>query len=271
MGHELLSSEQDAYRKRGYFVRRGVLSEAELAPLREAVEAVHERIVRASDSGEAPIEWVDDKRYQQLLGSTVKWEWAEGSREIRSMEPFCQLAPRLDALIDQPRLWGPLGELLGAPALSLFSDKLNFKRPGGSPFPWHQDTPYWAFGCDDVERLVSLQVYLDDATIENGCLWMIPGSNRHGFLPKYEDRGVLGRLYTDVERIEGAPEPEPIEAPAGSIIFFHGHTVHGSQRNRTDKSRRAIVLTYQPAGHRRWRSDAERPVPGPATLGGSRP
>ncbi len=251
MGHELLSSEQDAYRKRGYFVRRGVLSEAELAPLREAVEAVHERIVRASDSGEAPIEWVDDKRYQQLLGSTVKWEWAEDSREIRSMEPFCQLAPQLDALIDQPRLWGPLGELLGAPALSLFSDKLNFKRPGGSPFPWHQDTPYWAFGCDHTDRLVSVQVYLDDATRENGCLWMIPQSHLHGVLPVFQDRGTIGRLYTDLDRFEGE-EPEAIEAPAGTAVFFHGDIVHGSRSNRTNESRRAVVLTYQPAGHPRW-------------------
>ena len=40
-----------------------------------------------------------------------------------------------------------------------------------------------------------MQVYLDDATRENGCLWMIPGSHLHGVLPVFRDRGTIGRLY----------------------------------------------------------------------------
>ena len=84
------------------------------------------------------------KAYQRLLGSTVKWEWAGGPQAVRSMEPFTHLDTRLDALIDDARLWAPARALIGAAGLGLFTDKLNFKRPGGSPFPWHQDSPYWA-------------------------------------------------------------------------------------------------------------------------------
>ena len=96
-----------------------------------------------------------------------------------------------------------------------------------------------------------MQVYLDDATRENGCLWMIPGSHLHGVLPVFRDRGTIGRLYTDLDGFEGQ-QPEPIEAPAGSAVFFHGDVVHGSRSNRSAESRRAVVLTYQPAGHPRW-------------------
>lgn len=260
MGAGFSTAEQQAYAEQGFVVRPRVFAPAELEPLREAVEDIHARIAAAAQAADRT-DWVDDKRYQDLLGSTVKWEWDEASRDIRSMEPFRHLDPRVEDLIDEPRLWEPLRDLLDCKAVSLFTDKLNFKRPSGSPFPWHQDTPYWAFGCSHVEQLSSLQVYLDDATVDNGCLWVIPGSHRHGFLPKFEDQGVLGRLYTDLDALDEEAEPFAIEAPAGSVIYFQGHLVHGSQTNRSSASRRAIVLTYQPAGHPLWREEAERPVP----------
>ena len=166
------------------------------------------------------------------------------------MEPVWHHDPRVAALHEDARLRAPACDLLGT-EVGPFTDKLNFKRPGGSPFPWHQDTPYWAFGCDHVERLVSVQLYLDEATKENGCLRMIPGSHRHGVLPVFRDRGTLGRLYTDLEGFEGAA-PVALEAPAGSAVFFHGDVVHGSETNRTRASRRALILTFQPAGFPRW-------------------
>jgi hypothetical protein len=251
-----------SFARDGFELRPSVIDPATLAALCEAVEAVHAGVVAAADS--APLELVDGLRYQTLLGSRVKWEWEEASREVRSMEPVAHLHPRLDALLDDPRLVEPAAGRLGVRELSLFTDKLNFKRPGGSPFPWHQDAPYWAFGCSHLDRLASLQVYLDDATISNGCLWVIPGSHRHGILPGLRDRGRLGRLYTDLEQVESdgvaLAEPVPLEAPAGSVICFDGFIVHGSKRNRGTASRRSLVLTYQPAGHLRWGDRPPRPV-----------
>ena len=150
--------------------------------------------------------------------------------------------------------------LCGAPSLALFTDKLNFKRPGGAPFPWHQDSPYFAFECPHVDRLVSVQLYLDDATEKNGCLWMIPGSHKRGTLPGVSERGTLGRLYTDVERALPEAKRVAVEAPAGSAIFFHGDVVHGSRSNRSAASRRAFILTYQPGGHPQFRRPGVRAI-----------
>jgi ectoine hydroxylase len=187
----------------------------------------------------------------------VKWEWNEEIAAIRSMEPVHHLSPAIDALIDDERLCAPARGLIDAPAVSLFTDKLNFKRPGGSPFPWHQDAPYWAFGCQHLDRLASVQIYLDDASIENGCLWVIPGSHRLGHIAAPQDRGVIGRLYTDVSHIDGL-SPFAITAPAGSAIFFDGYIVHGSQTNRTASDRRALIFTYQPPGLPIWNQDGVR-------------
>jgi ectoine hydroxylase-related dioxygenase (phytanoyl-CoA dioxygenase family) len=246
---ELTPAEDDEFRKRGFLVRPGALDRETVAALRDAVERIHVTICQQAPAAPEP-ERIDGLRFQNVAGSTVKWEWEEGSAHIRSMEPFSHLDPRAAALLEDVRITAPVRGLIGEDICS-FTDKLNFKRPAGSPFPWHQDTPYWAFGCDHVDRLVSVQIYLDDASTDNGCLWMIPGSHLHGVLPVFEDRGVIGRLYTDLERFEGAA-PEPLEAPAGSAIFFHGDVVHGSRSNRSSASRRALVLTYQPGGHPRW-------------------
>jgi len=261
----LTPEEIDRYRKQGFVVREGVIPEARLEVLREAVEEIHVRISERAALGAAPDvgsdERIDGRRYQQILDSVVKWEWRDGSPDIRSMEPVHHLHAQIDALLDAPSLVGPCAQLLGCGSLSLFTDKLNFKRPGGSPFPWHQDAPYWSFGCDHVDQLVSLQLYLDAATIESGCLWMIPGSHRYGTLPAPRDRGVLGRLYTDTDSSPLAElDPVPIEAPAGSVIFFDGHVVHGSKGNRSAADRRALVLTYQPSGHARWNRPDERRI-----------
>lgn len=263
MGYELTQDEARAYRERGFFVRERALDEADLAELRRAVERIHRRIAARAREGSAPIERVDGLRYQTLEASRIKWEWREDAQQIRSMEPVHHLDARIGQLIDDPRLVRPAAGLLGRDDLSLFTDKLNFKRPAGSPFPWHQDAPYWAFGCAHLDELVSLQLYLDDATERNGCLWMIPGSHRRGVLPTYQDRGVLGRLYTDVESHPGEA-PVALEAPAGSLIYFDGYVVHGSRSNRSRKSRRALVITYQAGARPRWNHADARVIPATA-------
>jgi ectoine hydroxylase-related dioxygenase (phytanoyl-CoA dioxygenase family) len=255
------SSELEAYRAHGYFVRERVFGAAELELLRAAVERVHDRVLSESHSpGAGAVERIDGNRYQDLAGACVKWEWDDSRADVRSMEPFLHLDPGLEKLADDPRLWAPVTSLCGASRLALFTDKLNFKRPGGAPFPWHQDSPYFAFECAHVDRLVSVQVYLDDANETNGCLWMIPGSHRAGVLPGLTDRGVVGKLYTDVERVLAEAPRVPLVAPAGSAIFFHGDVVHGSQVNRSESSRRAFVLTYQPAGHPQFRRPGMREI-----------
>ncbi len=253
-------AELALFREQGYFVRERLFSRAEVQVWRNAVESIHQRMNALATAQSAPeVEMVDDKRYQMLGDSLVKWEWREGSTDIRSMEPFLFLHPDLENLIDDPRLWQPAQSILGVDGLALFTDKLNFKRPGGAPFPMHQDSPYFALDGRSVDKLLSLQIYLDDVTVENGCLWMVPGSHLHGILPGVYDKGVLDRLYTDMERYEGA-EPVPVEVPAGSVIFFHAHVIHGSKGNRTNSARRAMVITYQPAGNKCWKVDKERPI-----------
>lgn len=258
--YEVKPQEMQSLADNGFFIRESVFQQSDLEKMRNAVEDIHSRMVEHANGDSAPpVQMVDDKRYQDIDGSCVKWEWQEDSRDIRSMEPFLFLHPDLDSLIDDPRIVVPTRHIMGTEEISLFTDKLNFKRPGGAPFPWHQDSPYFVFGCSHVDHLLSLQIYLDDAKVDNGCLWMIPGSHRQGILPGVQNKGVLDRLYTDMDQV---PEGDfvPITVPAGSVIFFNTHVVHGSKTNTTADNRRAMVITYQPNIHDMWKAPGHRRV-----------
>ncbi|MDG2049570.1 MAG: phytanoyl-CoA dioxygenase family protein [Myxococcota bacterium] len=259
MPHSLTPGERDRYEKEGFFSRNQVFSPQEIEHLRQATESVHAQVLDAAGSLESgKVEQIDNQKFQEVLGSTIKWEWSDDLRAIRSMEPVHHLEARLAQLVDDPRIWGPCADIIGQNHLSLFSDKMNVKRPGGAPFPWHQEGPYWAYGAEDLEHVVTLIIYLDDAHEDNGCLWVIPGTHRYGALESLKDRGTLGRLYTDVDRLE--EKPFPIALPAGSVAWFHRDIVHGSQSNRSSEDRRAFLLAYQPAGLHQWRNGQQRDV-----------
>jgi len=252
-------AELKQYDELGFFVREDVFSEDEIEAMRSGAENVHEQILdAASRPGADPIDQVDNQKYQRVLGSMIKWEWDDELRAVRSMEPTGHLDARLEVVIDDPRLYQPVASINGCDRLSVFSDKLNVKRPGGAPFPWHQEGLYWENGAEDLASVVSTLTYLDDATKANGCLWVIPASHKQGNLKGLCDRGVLGALYTDVALLDG--EALAVELRAGSVLYFHRDLVHGSQVNRTEASRRVFVVAYQAGGLHRWNLDQKREI-----------
>jgi phytanoyl-CoA hydroxylase len=259
----LSDEERAAWERDGFFVRHAVLPEAEVAELRDAAERV---ATRADASRACPTERydIDGNVYLEADGSTIQLEHAPDSQTLRVIEPFHHLDPRLDALMDDPRLVEPVRGILESRRVSLYTDKLNLKRPReGSAFRWHQDSPYWHHFCTHLDRLPNVMVALDDADEGNGCFRVVRGSHRKGCLPGLHDEGRLGPLFTDPACFDASAQV-PIVVPAGSLVFFSAHTVHGSEPNRSDRPRRALVVTYQPGGHPMFKRAGEREVDPPA-------
>lgn len=253
----LSAEEWRAWREDGFFVRERVFTAPEVEALRDAAECCVERASAAIAAGSDSYA-IDGNVYHEAGGSTIQLEHRPGSRTIRVIEPFHHLDARLSRLIDDDRLVEPMRELVGDERVALFTDKLNLKRPReGSRFRWHQDSPYWAHFATELERLPNVLVALDDAHERNGCFRVIRGSHRRGMLPGLRGDGVLGPLFTDPDHFDEADQV-PVVVPAGSAVFFSPHTVHGSQPNRSDALRRALVVTYQPGGRRMFKVDAKR-------------
>jgi ectoine hydroxylase-related dioxygenase (phytanoyl-CoA dioxygenase family) len=258
--HELSAAEREAYARDGFVMRAAIFSRAEVAALCDAAE----QIVRSAEAAlpGASHYAIDGNCYADArigeLATTLQLEHAPGSRTLRVIEPFCALHPRFEALLDDARVVAPMRALVGADEVALFTDKLNLKRPReGSGFSWHQDSPYWAHFCSHLDQLPNVLITLDDAHEGNGCFRVIRGSHARGILPGRQGEGRLGPLFTHPSAFD-ASDQVPAILPAGSVVFFSPHTVHGSEPNASDAPRRAIVLTYQPAGLRTFKVDRVR-------------
>lgn len=130
------------------------------------------------------------------------------------------------------------------PNLNLQHSKLNMKPPAvGSVVEWHQDLAYFPHTNDD---LVTLLVYLDDATEENGCLRVLPRNHTHFFDHHGADGYFAGMITEDLESLQFG-RPVSLEGPAGSVIFMHCMTPHSSHPNRSAKPRRTLIFEYRAA------------------------
>lgn len=239
--------EHAEYAEQGCFVRRDQFTPAEIEVLSAAVEAAAERArLECGTTGHAYE--LDGRRFVDLGHVTVQFEPAPHTDAIKVIEPVHEFDPVLERLISEERLVEPMRCLLGTDRVALWTDKLNLKRPGaGTGFGWHQDSPYWMHACEDVDRLPNVMLALDEATEANGCLRVIPGSHLRGCLPGTDDGTQLGGFYTDPRRFDAALQ-QTLSVPAGTLVFFDPHIVHGSQANQSRLPRRALVLTYQPGG-----------------------
>ena len=254
---ELTDDERERYEEDGFFARASVFGPEDLERLRAAAERVAASAKRAAlakadaverdEASEGHDYRIDGNRYVEAADATVQYEHTEGSETIRVIEPFHHLDPVFEGLVEDPRLVVPLCGVLDAERIALWTDKINLKRPReGSGFRWHQDSPYWSHVCSHCDQLPNVMITLDDADRDNGCFRVIRGSHAQGFLPGIQDGSALGPLFTDPEVFDERDE-WLAELPAGSLVVFSAHTVHGSQPNESDRARRAIVLTYQPA------------------------
>ena len=148
-----------------------------------------------------------------------------------------------------------------APGIAIHSAKLVTKLPHSDvECHWHQDEAFYMKPDDPnthSRTRMSIWLPLQEATEQNGCLWVVPGSHKWG-IHEFEvvDYGQCRRKITAGEYANEHAVPVPV--PAGSMVLFSAWTWHHSKGNRTDRVRRAFIVSYQEAtvgtGHlREWR------------------
>ncbi|HZN13420.1 MAG TPA: phytanoyl-CoA dioxygenase family protein [Acidimicrobiales bacterium] len=241
--------EREQFARDGFVIRESVFSGDEVEALRVAVEDVAARVTaRATREGAGPERTMHDgHRIQSSSMANIQWEWRDGSQEIRLVEPCTHLDDRLDALWNDARFIEPMKDALAVDDIGPFTSKLNLKRAKeGSPFPFHQDYPYWYMAAESAASDIATAIlYLDDARAENGAVRVVAGSHHNGPAPR--DPNAADPSLADPAKVDLDKEVIA-EAPAGSVLFFGALLVHRSAPNTTGGHRRALLLSYQPAG-----------------------
>lgn len=148
--------------------------------------------------------------------------------------------------------------LLGEQAV-LYKEKVNYKLPGGAGYSPHQDAPAYPF----IASHISCMVAVDDATLANGCLEVVPAMHRD-VLPT----DAAGCIAPDVV---AALDWEPVEVPAGWTLWFHSRTPHRSSPNLSAEPRRALYPTYNALAEGDMRADYYREKRARFSESGGRP
>ncbi len=227
MNTNLSHTEIDFYRRNGYLVITDFLTEAELGSWRDAVgESVDEHIRQ-----KAPNNQKEEGYYKHVFIQCVNiWKTSEKIKQIATDHRVGKLAT----------------ELAGTSGVHLYHDHALIKEPWANPTNFHIDNPYDPY---DSQQSIMLWVALDDATIQNGCMYLLPGTHlksRFDFTGILEREGVGGLFEEYPDWVE--MEPYVAEVRAGDAVFISGMVAHAAGPNMTPRPRRAYAMLFMPEG-----------------------
>jgi ectoine hydroxylase-related dioxygenase (phytanoyl-CoA dioxygenase family) len=198
----------EAFREDGYFNAGRVFDDRELEELRAEYDRILARPMKVGEPDTTPFDYSPALHVQ-----------SEVMRRFACARPLVEIA--IDLLGPDVRLWW---------------DQAVFKRPGAtSEVPWHQDNGYTPI---DPPEYVTCTVGIDAHTEANGCLWILPGSHRHGIQPHHRRDGVFYRGY------DGDETGVPVTMKAGEVLVFSSLTMHRTGPNRSHDPRRSWVVQY---------------------------
>jgi len=202
------------FRHNGYHVVADVLP----GGLTDRLNAVTDRHVSAKTE---PIVW--------------ELEAGHGKGVVRRLSKILARDPVYLEAASHPIVLDALETLVG-PNIDLLTNKHNhiMVRPGGSdPVPWHRGEQPW-----DMPLITGL-IYLEESTVENGCIRIVPGSH---LSPFRETRRPDGGF----DEVPQYRRSLPVPMSRGGGLLFNDACFHGSGLNRTAASRRSMTLAYRP-------------------------
>ncbi len=194
--------------------------------------------------------WVEESRqhtepYGETLASRPRFDiapehTAETPRLRRVASPLEVSDAYLDAMRNN-RALDAVAQLIG-PNVSFNNAKINAKQPGASTeVKYHQD---FMFQPHSNEDLITVLFFLDDVTLENGPLNVVPGTHRSPLFDHWHEGVYTGTVSKQVEDAH-VDRAIPVTGPAGSAVLMHTRLLHGSAPNHSDHPRTLLINEYR--------------------------
>jgi phytanoyl-CoA hydroxylase len=252
---DMLSQQQlEAFDRDGFLKGDVVLNDDEVEALRHELDLVMEgKSVRKPVLNRNMLEGGNDSLYENMKMSVTE-KVVQIVNIWMASDVFYQHA-------QNPQICEEIAQMSRTDTVRIWHDQVQYKPPlSGGPTAWHQDHPLWPI--IQPADLVSAWVALDDAIIENGCMWMVPGSHKWGNHQRHLSSTPDFKPYHKKPELlpEGAnTEAVPFEIKKGQVGYHHCLTWHGSPHNKSQLKRRAIAVHYMP-GHTRYEPTANHPM-----------
>jgi phytanoyl-CoA hydroxylase len=264
----LTQAQIDQFDRDGFLNGGRVLSEANLKELSDELD----RIIAKGPNGFAPGE-NKPVLFRDLTGGVKDTKDTYGSGDgkapVWQIVNIWETSPAFERLLYHPVIVQGISQLTKMADLMIWHDQVQYKPAlAGGSTTWHQDAPLWPTILPMTP--VSAWIPFDDADLENGCMWMMPGSHRWGNQMKFLNNKVHLKEKTDFGQAgEGfeVPADSPIKqaravpwpVKKGELSFHHSLTWHGSPTNKSPRPRRAIAIHYM-TGDARYQGKKGHPM-----------
>jgi len=245
-----LTAEQIAnYDQEGFLVLPSLLSEADMAPAREALsQKVSEIADELLASGMIKDKREGDSfetRLVNLFKGLTEADFLKFGRGWR--DPY----PGYFHFMSNPKILDAVESLIGD---EIFANPVYNARPkvagvAAGAVPWHQDRSYWPKA--NWNPVITVWIPFVDTNEVNGCLHVWPRTHKTQLIP-YHQESYTGTGYTEIDLKEKADRHAlPLPVKAGSAILFNDRCIHMSTPNRSNHVRWSVDLRYQPTGQER--------------------
>jgi Phytanoyl-CoA dioxygenase (PhyH) len=227
------------YHRDGYVLVPDVLTAAEL----DALRAEADRLVELTVDASIALGEISPRLDVCRRGDAIS---------LRKIQPLSDISPLIGGVLGDERLAGPLRSILGCEPVPM-EEKLNCKQllPGDLPIPAAREGDSFDLHCDwsyfdhngYPRESLSVAVAVDDATVDNGCVRVLPGSHTRAWPIQAPHNPLLPPgLVPGADLVD-------VAQPAGCALIFHSGLVHGSGDNRTALPRRLLIFSYHPEWH----------------------
>jgi len=245
--HGSLNEKQlTLYDREGYIVLQNLLDDDDLKAARDAMR--HKVDLIADDLFENGL--IKDKRENEPFETRLArlFDGLTDAEFLKFGRGWRDRFPGYFVLMSNPKILDAVESLIGP---EIFSNPVYNVRPkvpkvAAGAVPWHQDKSYWPDA--NSNPVITVWIPLVDSTLENGCLHLIPRTNKkrtvqHG-VEEYSGTGFLEIAPEEVT----SRKKEIIALPmkAGSAVLFNDRLIHSSTPNNSDGVRWSVDLRYQP-------------------------
>ena len=193
-----------------------------------------------------PLRVLDDEQVAANRSKLTAFEKAQGKPLAGAQRSKSHLLFKwVDELMRNDGILDAVEDLIG-PDLLCWNTLFWIKEPGSTSFvSWHQDLRYWGL---DTHDLVSVWLALSPATLESGCMRVLPGSHKKELLP-HKDQYAEDNLLTRGQEIAvSVDEEQTVAMPLkpGEVSLHNVRLAHASGPNQSDDRRIGLSLHYMP-------------------------
>lgn len=247
-----LTQEQVTFFNReGYLIVPRIFDPQDLEPLRREMEGIIDHEARRLRSTGKLTRLHEDAPFETRLALIYEDAPENGLEIIQALEGRAGGGHRgieMFRIITHPKLLAVVESLTGPEIIgsSVYRIRPKLPRINRGVVPWHQDSGYFAELCDS-HLILTVWIPLVNATVENGCMQILPRAHRQGVVTHHTG-GNAGFLVIDDNDLPGDPQKAVVaECPLGGAVLMTNLTPHCSTENNSDHIRWSIDLRYQGA------------------------